>query len=130
MGSPITFSGFNNIDFNVVLNAIMQQESQPLTALQAQQRALQATDSELRDARHQARRRCKPATSALSNAVRRSSTYAATSSDTAAIGATATPAPIAGRYDVVVNELARAQVTVSSSPRPTRTRRSSPPAAR
>src|SRR5262249_55560485 len=45
MGSPIPFSGFNQIDFNVVLNAIMQQESQPLQALQSHQRDLQATDS-------------------------------------------------------------------------------------
>ena len=55
MGSPITFSGFNQIDFNVVLNAIMQQESLPLQALQAKQTALQATDSTVRSARHQAR---------------------------------------------------------------------------
>ena len=37
MGSPITLSGFNNIDWNSVLNALMQQESQPLTVLQSQQ---------------------------------------------------------------------------------------------
>src|SRR6185503_4121702 len=41
MGSPITFSGFNAIDFNVVLNAIMAQESAPLQALQAHQRELE-----------------------------------------------------------------------------------------
>ena len=37
MASPITFSGFNDIDFNLILNAVMQQASQPLTALQARQ---------------------------------------------------------------------------------------------
>ena len=42
MSSPITFSGFNNIDFNVVLNALMQQASQPLTVLQSQQTALKS----------------------------------------------------------------------------------------
>ena len=36
MGSPITFGGFNNIDFSLVLNAIMQQERAPLTALETQ----------------------------------------------------------------------------------------------
>ena len=43
--AAVTFSGFNNIDFTSVLNAIMTQESRPLTALQTQQRSLQATDS-------------------------------------------------------------------------------------
>ena len=42
MGSTITFSGFNDIDFNTVLNALMDQASQPLTALQTQQSALQS----------------------------------------------------------------------------------------
>ena len=42
MGSPITFSGFNSIDFTAVLEAVMKQESQPLTTLQTQQKALQS----------------------------------------------------------------------------------------
>jgi flagellar capping protein FliD len=41
VSSPITFSGFNNIDFNVVLNSLMQQASVPLTSLQTQQKTLQ-----------------------------------------------------------------------------------------
>jgi Flagellar hook-associated protein 2 N-terminus len=45
MASGITFSGFNNIDFSYILNAIMQQESQPVVTLQAQQRALQSQQS-------------------------------------------------------------------------------------
>ena len=44
MGSPITLSGFNSIDFNVVLNAVMQQESQPLKALQQRQPYARAPD--------------------------------------------------------------------------------------
>ena len=43
MGSPITFSGFNSIDFGMVLTAIMTQESQPLVALQARQSAVNRT---------------------------------------------------------------------------------------
>jgi len=34
MGSPITFSGFNNIDFGSVLNAIIQQERQPIACFE------------------------------------------------------------------------------------------------
>jgi flagellar capping protein FliD len=41
MGSPITLSGFNNIDFGSVLNALMQQERLPVVQLENQQRALQ-----------------------------------------------------------------------------------------
>ena len=45
MSSPITFSGANGIDFNVILNALMQQEQAPLTTLQTQQQNLQAKSS-------------------------------------------------------------------------------------
>src|SRR5581483_6014714 len=115
MSSPITFSGFNQIDFNVVLNAIMQQESQPLQALQAQQDALKATDSafatlatKLDALQTAAEALAKP------SAVQQ---YAATSSDPA-VTATASSGAVAGQYDIVVNELARAQVTASSSTSP------------
>lgn len=42
MGSPVTLSGFNNIDFNLILNSIMQQESLPLRLLEDRQAALKA----------------------------------------------------------------------------------------
>ena len=42
MGSPITFSGFNNIDFSTVLNAEMAAASQPLVNLQASQSNVQS----------------------------------------------------------------------------------------
>lgn len=113
MGSPITFSSFNQIDFGVVLNAIMQQESQPLRALQSQQTALQATDSAFEQLTGKLKTLQSTAsalggTSALSQ-------YSATSSDSLAVSVTSTGAGVAGRYDVVVNELARAQVLVSSA---------------
>src|SRR6185436_9507675 len=113
MGSGITFSGFNSIDFNVVLNAIMTQESQPLVALQAQQRALQTTDS------NYATLATKLSNlHTASDALARGSTfikYAATSSDSAAISASATSSATAGRYELIVSELARAQTALSSS---------------
>ena len=40
--AAITFSGFNNIDFNMVVTAIMQQERQPLTTLETQKSAYEA----------------------------------------------------------------------------------------
>src|SRR5437764_1326081 len=113
MGSPITFSGFNQIDFNVVLNAIMQQESLPLQALQAQQKALQATDSAFGQLATKLDA-LRTASAALSDSSTLT-TYTATTTDTAALSATASSSAAAGRYDVVVNELARPQVTVSTS---------------
>ena len=41
----ISFSGFNGIDFSKIIDAIMQQESQPLVALQKQQSADNDKDS-------------------------------------------------------------------------------------
>ena len=42
MGSAITFSGFNNIDWSMILDAIMAQERLPVTTLEAQQTALES----------------------------------------------------------------------------------------
>jgi flagellar hook-associated protein 2 len=42
VGSPITFSGFNNIDFNLILGAVMEQARQPLAVLESQQSGVQA----------------------------------------------------------------------------------------
>ena len=113
MGSPITFSGFNQIDFNVVLNAIMQQESRPLGALQSHQKELQATDAALAQLAGKLSSLLS-ASSDLSTASTFAS-YSAMSSDNGAVVAAASSDAVAGRYDVLVNELARAQVTVSAT---------------
>ena len=42
MGSSITMTGFNSIDFGMILDAVMTQESAPLTALEKQQSTLDA----------------------------------------------------------------------------------------
>ncbi|MEQ1871210.1 MAG: flagellar filament capping protein FliD [Vicinamibacterales bacterium] len=111
--SGITFSGFNDIDFNVVLNAIMDQESQPLTALQSRQSELKKIDtnyttlvSKLGTLRSNAAALSSPTTFAR---------YSASSSDTAAVTAAGSTGAVPGRYEIVVNELARGQVTVSAS---------------
>jgi flagellar hook-associated protein 2 len=113
MGSPITFSGFNQIDFNVVLNAIMQQESAPLQALQARQSQLKATDSTFGQLAAKLDS-LRTASGTLSNSSTLTA-YAATSSDTAALSVSSSSSAFAGRYEVVVNELARAQVTASDT---------------
>ena len=113
MGSPITFSGFNQIDFSVVLNAVMQQESRPLQVLQARQQALKTTDGVLAQLAGKIDA-IGSAASALSSA----SAFhqvSASSSDQGAVAVSATRGAAPGRYDLVVNELARAQVTVSAT---------------
>ena len=113
MGSPITFSGFNDIDFTVVLNAIMAQESRPLQALQAREREIQATDSTLAqlvtklDAVRTAAQRLSSPSSLVA--------YEATVSDEAALSASAGASAIPGHYEIKVNSLARAQVTAADA---------------
>lgn len=114
--SGITFSGFNDIDFNTVLNAIMDQESRPLTALQNRQSQLQKTDGNyaLLATRLST---LKTAAAELSRS-RTFVNYSASTSDSRALSASASSSAVAGRYEVVVNELARGQTTVSSSTSP------------
>jgi flagellar hook-associated protein 2 len=116
MSSGITFSGFNNIDFNTVLNAMMAEASQPLTALQSQQSDVQSQISNFKT--------LASYTSTLQSAVAKLTTaqavagFAATATDASAVSVTAGANAAAGHYDVVVNELARAQVTASANAAP------------
>lgn len=116
MGSPITLSGFNSIDFNQILTLIMAQESQPLQSLQSRQSVLQSRSNTFNQLVSKA--------SALQSAAERLSTsanltaYSATSNNTAALTADASATATPGRYEVVVNSLARAQVTASTTTAP------------
>jgi flagellar hook-associated protein 2 len=112
MGSPITFSGFNKIDWNTILDAVMAQESQPLTRMETQKRNLETQNtaystlagklSTLQDA---------------ADALRDTESLAlltASSSDTG-VGVTATGGTVTGAYTIAVTNLAKAQVLASSS---------------
>ncbi|MGE4084902.1 MAG: flagellar filament capping protein FliD [Vicinamibacterales bacterium] len=115
MGSPITFSGFNSIDFTLILNSIMTQESQPLTALQTRQTALQAraTGFDQLTSRVVALQQAAAKLTGESFAG-----FAAVSNDPEAVSVSAGAAAQPGRYDVVVTQLARAQVTASTTTAP------------
>lgn len=112
MSSPITFSGFNSIDFSSVVTALMNQASVPLQLLQARQSALQTKATQMSTLTSQV--------SSIQNAVSALSTssgltsFSASSSDSTAVGISAGAFASAGHYDVVVQELARAQVTASA----------------
>jgi flagellar hook-associated protein 2 len=116
VSSGITFSGFNQIDFNVILTSIMQQESQPLVSLQSRQTSLQSriTNFSTLSTRMTA---MQTAATALSTASGISS-YKATSNNTSAVGISTGPDAVPGRYDIVVKDLAKAQVTASASTAP------------
>lgn len=116
MSSGITFSGFNQIDFNVILTSIMQQESQPLVTLQSRQTSLQSriTNFSTLSTRMAAMQTAATALSTTSGI----SSFKATTNDATAVGVATGPDAVAGRYDVVVQELARAQVTASASAAP------------
>ncbi len=116
MGSPITFSGANGIDFNLILTTIMRQESQPLEALQSRQAALQARANTFGVLTSRAAA-LQQAAAALSDQSQLSG-FAATSSNASALAVSASASAAPGRYDIVVNELARAQVTASTSAAP------------
>ena len=116
MSSPITFSGFNSIDFNVVLNAVMRQESRPLEALELRRKQLEAV-SETYGTLTSKLAALKSAAGDLSS-TSSVTAYAATSSAPTSVGVSASGAAAPGRYEIVVNDLAKAQVTVSSSTAP------------
>src|SRR6188472_2633531 len=113
MGSPITFSGFNNIDFGTVLNAIMQQEHAPIDTIEAQQKSLQTKNSAFSTLATKLGA-LKTAAADLSDSDN-TAKVSATSSDISAVGISAGSASVTGRYDVVVSQLAHAQVMQSSS---------------
>jgi flagellar hook-associated protein 2 len=117
MGSPITLSGFNSIDFNIVLNAVMQQESRPLQALQQRQQDLKASDGIYGSLAGKLTTLDAAATDLASSS--RVLSMAATSSAPGNVAITGTGADaVEGRYDLVASQLAHAQVTASATTAP------------
>jgi flagellar hook-associated protein 2 len=113
MSSPITLSGFNNIDFSQVLTALMSQERIPVTQLTTQQTAL--TNQKGFFATFASKLAgLESAVAALSAGSAFDGRAATVSDPTAAtvqVGGT-TPR---GSYAITVDSLARAQVTGTSS---------------
>lgn len=113
MGSPVTFSGFNNIDFNLILDSVMQQARAPLTALESRQSGFKQQLTALGKFTSQTEA-LKDAAADLEEATA-GDAVAASSTDASAVTVTAGADAIAGSYDVIVQELARAQVTAAAT---------------
>ncbi len=114
MSSPITLSGFNNIDFGSIVQALMQVERQPVTQLEAQQTALKGQKNFFADFSSKLAS-LESATRALYGAGAFNG-RAATVSDTTAGAVTVGSSTPIGSYEILVDELARAQVSVTDSP--------------
>jgi flagellar hook-associated protein 2 len=112
MGS-ITMSGFNNIDWNAVLEAVMKQESQPLTYMQSQRSSLSSRSTAygvLAGYVGSLESKISDLASAASLGGR-----SATSTDPTTVAASVGSTGQVGTYDVVVTKLARAQVTATTA---------------
>ena len=116
MSAPITFSGFNNIDFNTVLNALIAADSQPLTALPTQQSNVKAQSANFTTLATSLGTLAESAQNL--GPTGQVTTLSATSSDPSSVAATIGSGAAAGQYAVVVNQLAKAQVTASASTAP------------
>ncbi len=109
----ITLSGFNQIDFNSILEAVMLQERAPLTRLETQKKALEQQNTQLGTL---ASRLAALETAAENLATPDShGVLAATSSDSSIVGVSTAGGTVPGTYDIVVTERARAQVTASAT---------------
>jgi flagellar hook-associated protein 2 len=113
MGSPITFSGFNSIDFNQILNAIMTAERAPMTALETQRTALNTQGTAFTTLAGKLGA-LKSALDTLTDS-EGFSPFAIASGDPDAVGVSTTNGGAAGIYEVVVTELARSQVMASTT---------------
>jgi flagellar hook-associated protein 2 len=116
VGSPITFSGFNNIDFNMILETVMQQARQPLTTLQSRQSGMKSQLTALGKLTSQANTLRTAAKDLAATAS--GDTVSASTTDAGAVSVATRSGAVAGRYDVVVQSLARAQVTASTTTAP------------
>jgi flagellar hook-associated protein 2 len=111
--AELSFSGFNGIDFTQIMNAVMLQERQPLDELQRQQSLLQQKDSALSAMANLIGALQTPIASLTS--ATSFTNVAANSSDTTVATVSMGSGGIPGDYEIVVDHLAKGQVTSSTN---------------
>ncbi len=114
--SPITLSGFNNIDFSSIVTALIAQARQPETTLQTQQQNLLGQSASLSTLSTKLSA-LDTAASALATPTSLSGTTV-TSTDPSAVSLSSGSSTPPGTYDITVQALAHAQVTQSTSTPP------------
>ncbi len=108
----ITMTGYNNIDWTSILNAVMQQDSQPLTTMQSNYTNLQSKSTNYTT--------LTTKVTALEAAAANLATPGAaagrtgSSTDTSTVSVSASTDAMIGTYDIVVKNLARAQVSATT----------------
>ncbi len=113
MSSPITLSGFNNIDFQSVISIMMQQARKPLNTLQTQLSSAQ-TKLTAYDTLNSQLDSAKSAFDDLLSSSSYGSLKVATS-DSSTLMASVTSSAVRGTYNINVTSLARPQVTASGA---------------
>jgi flagellar hook-associated protein 2 len=113
MSSPITFSGFNSIDFNSIMNIIITAERAPMTALETQKSSLNTQGTAWTTLASKLGA-LKTSLDTLTDS-EGFSPFTVTSGDDTAVGVSTTSGGVAGTYEVVVSELARSQVMASTT---------------
>lgn len=111
--SAVTFSGANGIDFGLILNAVMAQERLPLDNLESQKTVLKTQSTAFATLATKL-----GALESAAAALTADSAFGARSvstTDATVVAASADSGAVPGTYDIKVTELARAQVTASSS---------------
>jgi flagellar hook-associated protein 2 len=109
----ITLSNFNGIDFSSVIETLMQYESQPLNAVKAEQTKIRNKDSAFVSLGGLVSALQDPVNSLLSS--KTFSTVGASSTDTSIATVVSGPDSSVGQYNVSITQLAKAQVTKSTS---------------
>jgi flagellar hook-associated protein 2 len=113
MSSPITLSGFNNIDFSQVLNALMAQERLPVNQLTSQRTAL--TNQKAFFSQFASKLAALDSAADALNSANAFDGRSATVSDSTAASIQVGGSTPRGSYSIAVSSLARAQVTGTSS---------------
>lgn len=113
MSSPITFGGFNNIDFTSIINALVTQRSATITLAQQQQNDIQSKLSSLNTLESRIDSVRSKAASANSSLLFLKT--AATSSNTSVFTVSSNENAAVADYSIQVSKMAKAQSIVSSS---------------
>ena len=111
MGS-ITMTGYNNIDWSTILEAVMQQERQPVTLLEAQKSNLSAQSSAFSSLASKLSSLQTAADELKEKSAFQAS--AATVSDATRVSFSAGSSAAQGTYQITVNKLAQSQVSLSN----------------
>ncbi|HYR42278.1 MAG TPA: flagellar filament capping protein FliD [Terriglobia bacterium] len=111
--TPITFSGLNGFDFNSIINATIQSESGPLQTLQTRQATLTNKDSALSSLGAQISQLETTVTSLASQTSFTNVT--ANPSDSTVASVSTGSGAVAGTYELNIGNLAKSQVTSSTT---------------